>query len=332
MKSPLLFKGDTRYAYASGVVRGLENYILSRADYQKVFDADVNQIGTVLTEIGYGGGEQNPEHALDTATEQLFRNIQKLSKDKEFTDTLRLKFDFANTRTFMKSHLLDVEMPGLLQWGTIPPDVLPRKIESFIDGEKSELPQCLKNAISAAKDMFLQFHSAVAIDSAIDREYLKYLGSVLPDNEFFRRWFAIYSDWMNIKSFVRIMRSKLSHKLFWENFIDGGDIPAEKFKNAIELDAESIPLAFSNTEYGIRLSEIIRLAFSGKLAPLDIFFRVKLVELNRYTRFCSYGPELLWAYANIRLEEIGSLRTILRAKGAKLSFDAIKEVISVVLE
>ncbi|MCD6595079.1 V-type ATPase subunit [bacterium] len=332
MKTPLLFKGDTKYAYASGVIRGFENYLLNRADYQKVFDADVNQIGTVLTEIGYGGSEQNPEHALDTATEQLFTDIQTLSKDKKFTDTLPLKFDFANTRTYLKSHFLDAEIPELLRWGTIPPDILTRQIEFLLNGEKSELPQCLKDAISAAEQSFLQFHSSVAIDSTVDREYIKYFGSILPDSEFFRRWFAIYTDWVNIKSFVRIIRSKLPHKLFGEIYIDCGDIPAEKFTNSVELDIESIPSTFSNTEYGSRLPDVMRLAFSGKLAPLDIFFRLKLIESNRYTKFCSYGPELLWAYAQIKLEEIGSLRTILRAKSAKLSFDAIKEVISVVLE
>ena len=332
MKQPLIFKGDTEYAYASGVIRGLENYLLTRADYQKVFDAESNQIGAVLTELGYGGGEHNPEHALDIAIERTFATMDSLTKDNQFTDLWRMQYDIRNVQSFLKAHFFGEEIPPLLQFGTISAENLIHNIELALNNEKNDLPELFIECIAEAKRLYNSFHSPVAIDIALDRKFIGYIHEVLFESEYFDRWFAIYADWVNVKSFVRITRSKLPIKLFGEGFISNGDIPEEKFAQAMELDIENIPGIFLLTEYGRKLVEVIKKAFAKELEPLDIFFRTQLIMHYRYTKFCLFGPELLWAFAGTKLEEIGSLRTILRAKSAELPFDSIKEVISVVME
>jgi len=332
MKQPLIFKCDAEYAYASGVIRGLENYLLTRGDYQKVFDSDANQLGAVLTELGYGGGERNPEHALDTAIENTFAILDSLSKNRQFTDIWRMQYDIRNLQAILKAHFFGEEFPPMTQFGTIPADKLIRETEAELNNEKNELPELFVECVAEAKRIHNTYHSPVAIDIALDRKFIERSRQKLVGSEYFVRWFALYADWVDVKSFVRIVGSKLPHKLFSEGFIRGGDIPEEKFTQALEHDVESIPGIFLLTEYGRQLFEVIKKTFAGELEPLDIFFRTKLIMHYRYTKYCLFGSELLWAFAGTKLEEIGSLRTILRAKSAELPFDSIKEVISVVME
>ncbi len=334
MKAPLIFKGDTRFVYASGVVRGLENYLLTRADYQKVMDAAPEQLGTVLGEIGYGGGEHNPEHALDLATEQLLSIVDKLSGNSRIGRTLRLSYDFRNAAAYLKYLWFsgEGEFKSFLPWGTLEPDALRSKIEDILNEQSADIEPTLAGAVEQARHLKDAYKTPLAVDIAFDRAYYRYAARNLPEGEYFSRWMAVMSDWANLKSFVRVINFGLNRKLFWETFAEGGDIPAGKFREAADLDAESIPAVFVHTEYGSRLSDVIKTALGGEMSGLDLFFRAKLMELYRYTRYCIFGPELLWAYAMTKQEEINTLRVILRAKGAKLPFEMIREVISVVLE
>ncbi len=332
MKQPLLYKSNSEYTHASGVVRGLEKYLLTRADYQKVFDAEPNQIGAVLSELGYGGSEHNPEHALDTAIEQLFIAIDKLSKDRDFTNVWRIRYDLQNVQSYLKAHFLGEEIDTFAPWGSIQTDVLTRKIEAELNNEKSELPEPIANAVKSAKKLFNSYHSAVAVDVAVDIEFAKYIKSILPESEYFERWFAVYADWANVKSFVRTVRSNLPIGLLWDGFVPGGDIPKDRFLEALENDKENIHTTFTYTEYGMPLANVVKNAFSGQLVQMDIFFQKSLRSLHDSTKFCLFGPELVWAYMGMKHEEIKSLRIILRARGAKLPFEMIKEVTSVVMD
>lgn len=332
MKQPLIFKGDDDYVYASGVVRGLEPYILKKADYQKLMDTENRQIRVVLSEFGYGGGERNPEHALDSATERLFKQINKLAPEDEFIHALQLRYDFQNAAIILKARLFEKEPPQLIQWGTIPHDEIIRQIDFLLSGEKSDLPEILANGILKAKNSFSLYNSAMIMDMALDSFFAAYLRGIFPVNEYFSRWMAIYADWLNTKAVVRTLRAEIPVKPILDMLIPGGDIGDEKFIAAAEAEMEHIRTIFSSTEYGRELSDAIAAAMKTNSAALDLFFRTRLIAIYRYTQYCSYGEELIWAYALVQLEEIGALRTILRAKAANIPMDAVKEVISIVME
>ena len=335
MKAPLIFKGDARFVYASGVVRGLENFLLTRADYQKVMDAEVHQLGTVLGEIGYGGGEHDPEHALDLATEQLLALMDKLGRGSEIPQILRRGFDFRNAAAYLKWRWFgtkDEKFDAYLGWGEFEPAALVEEIEKALAGEKHALPPYLARGVEQSRELVDKYSSPIAVDVALDGAYFDYLRAALPKGEYFARYLALLADWQNLRGFVRGVNLKLNQRLVREGFLPGGDIPQDRLDEAFELEREAIPGAFAHTEYGSGLNDVLKEALSGNLGALDVFFRAKLIDLYRYTRYCLFGPELLWAYAQTKLEEINTLRTILRAKAARLPMDLIKEVISVVLE
>ena len=332
MKPPLIFKGDARYTYASGVIRGLELYLLTKSDYQKIIDADINQLTTVLSELGYGGGEHHPEHALDIATDNLFALIDKLSQDRIFTDAIKLRYDFQKAGVILKSRFFEKPLPELPLWGMLPDDELISGVESILNGEKSNLPDVLVDGILSARKTFSTYNSSNAIEIALDSEYCKHLQSVIPEGEFFQRWMRIYADWLNVKAFVRISLADMQMKVFREFFVECGDIPGKKFAEAEELGAEHFSSVFSNTEYGKELSDALKKAVDKNLSAIDTLFRIKLISLYKYTKYCPYGLELLWSYSLLKMEEIGVLRTILRTKLADIPIDFAREVISIVVE
>ncbi len=328
-----LFKTDERYTYSTGVLRGLEPYLLKRADYQKVLDAELDELASLLSSLGYGGGEINIEHALDLAIERLFSLTDSLSRDRTVTDTLRLRYDFLNAGAILKAKLFGGNLESeFISFGKIPKDALLKGIDAIWDREKPDLPEILMQSISAARKSASIFNTILEIDAAMDRSFLMYLKEIFQKSEFFERLWKVNADFLNIKILVRVIKTEFLRKMFWEFFIPGGTIPRESFKSALEADRGNVHIEFRNSEYGIKLSDSIKQAIGGKSNIIDNFFKSKLLELYRYTRYCPYGIEVLWAYANMVLEEIGILRTIVRSKRAGVSKDKIMEVISFAME
>ena len=297
-----------------------------------MLEVDYDQIPSILSELDYSGGEKEPEHALDNSITRLLILIDRLSKHKEFTDTLKLRFDFQKAATILKATFFNQPIPSLTEWGTIPNTELMQGIGSILENGKCNLHKAIADGIILAKEFWGIYDSALAIDIALDKTFAEYLHSVLPKTEYFNRWIAVYTDWLNMKSFVRICKTKIPHKMFWELFAQGGDIPRRLFTDALQSEDENAIAKFTFTEYGKKLIDVLKLSMEQKPATVDIFFRAQLISLYRFTKYCPYGLEILWAFAMTKLEEIGALRTIVRAKSAKIPMEAVKEVISVVME
>ncbi len=333
MKSPLLFTGKTDYAYASGVIRGLENYLLGRSEYQKLIDSDPDSIDNVLAEFGYSSSEKDPEIALNLATEKLFETIDKLSKGDKIADIWKVRADFSKISAIVKSILLDTEPPELVTWGFFNSEKLSREIYYHFDPEKKcSLPVHYIKTIERAQSNFKSHKTTLSVDIAVDSSFSDYVSTIVPASEYFKRFWSFYVDWWNVKAFVRIRKAKLSSSLFYDTFNVSGDIPLSIFTDAMESDNERLSTHFMHTEYGKSLQDVIKQAFEGMLIPLDNYFRGKLLAHYKYTRYCLYGLELLLAYESIKLEEIAILRTIVRAKKARLPVNKLKEVINFALE
>ncbi len=332
MKPPLIFKTDADYTYASGVIRGLENYILKRNDFQKLWDADASQTSSVLAELGYGGGEHDAEHALDVGIEILLKTIDKLVKNPELADVLRYKYDFSNISAYLKAHFAGEVPRTFVQWGKFAPEKLFKLIEAQLLGEKTELPPLFVDGINRAKRYYNTYRTSAAVDAALDATLLLHNRRVLPIGDFFERYFAVLADWANVLSFIRTVRANFSVPMFWESYVHGGDIEMRVFTQAFTADAENAHNAFAFTEYGKTLQEAIRNALAGEGELLDTIFRRARKKLFDATRYCSFGPELIVGYAGAKLDEIAILRVILRAKAAKMQYESIREVISYVVE
>lgn len=333
MRSIFLFKTDERYTYSTGVLRGLEPYLLKKADYQKVLDSELDELAGLLSDLGYGGSEMKIEHAFDVATEKLFALTDNLSRDKTITDTLHLRYDFLNSAAILKARLFDGgTVAEFIPFGKIPKDKLMKGIDAICEGEKPDLPDILTESISSAKRFASAINMALAIDAAMDKSFLMYNRQVFPKSEFFERLWQINADFLNMKIFIRLAKMESLKKMFWQFFIPDGTIPKELFKSALETELCNIHNEFRNTEYGIKLSDAVKQAIGGKSNIIDNFFKSRLLALYKYTRYCPYGIEVLWAYANMVLEEIGALRTIVRSRKAGVPKDKIMEVISFAME
>jgi len=332
MKPTLIFKGDARYTYASGVVRGLELYLLGRADYQKLLDTPKEQLSTVLSEFGYQVREMRFEEALNKATKSLFDLVDKLSYHKELTSIWRTRTDMSNLSAVLKARFFETVLPALPDYGSIPVDDMVRQVNEYFESGRCELPQVMIDAIETASAKLKELNKPVAIDFAVDKVFVNYFRSILPSEEYFTRFWAIYADWLNTRAFLRIVFAGIPLKDFWELFVPDGDLGADLFRSAAEAEKESMPAHFSNTEYGKVLSDVIKEALGGNMMMLDTFFRAKLLSLYKYTKYCAYGLELLWAYLCTKLEEISLIRTIVRAKLAGMEPSKIKEVVTFGME
>ena len=108
-----LFKDDTRYAYAVGVIRVLETRLLNGADLRRMLETDSPQATLeTLSDTEYEASlskvesEWDFETALREEMERIYKLIDKLTQDKELTDIFRIKWDFHNLKVLLKSKYL----------------------------------------------------------------------------------------------------------------------------------------------------------------------------------------------------------------------------------
>lgn len=325
MKSPILFKDDIRYAYASGVIRGLENYLLKRTDFNKLIDSPNSQIASVLSELGYGGGEVEPEHVLDNAIKFLFAEIDRITLHSELTRICQLRFDLLNFSSALKAQLYDVKQSAFIPWGRHSYSEINSAVADAISNTKVQLEPFLATALEKALKLHKEFLNIIVIDLAMDKTFGDFVSKKLPKSEFFSRWYSIMADWMNTKNFVRIVLAEIPQKLFWAVIWETGDLPAETFIKSWE-NPESVHTIFVQTEYGKSLGDVMVKSMKGELYSIDNYFNSLMMELYRYTRFCPYGLEVVWAYLCVKLEEISILRKIVRGKLAGIDSHRIREV------
>lgn len=326
MKSPIFFKGDAKYAYSSGVVRGLESYLLTKADFNKLIDAPTAQMGAILSEFGYGGGEVEPEHVLDNAIKFLFDEINRITLRNEFTQIWQLRFDLLNFASALKSQLYDIGKFTFIPWGKHTYSEVSSAVSDVVSNTKTNLDPFLGSALENALRLHKEFLNTVVIDLAIDKAFGGFVLEKIPKGDFFSRWYSLMADWMNTKNFVRISLAGIPQKLFWAVLWKPGSLYEGVFASLWE-NSESASVVLVRTDYGKQLGENVAKSMKGELYLIDNYFNSLLKELYRYTRFCPYGLEVVWAYLCVKLEEISILRKIVRSKLAGISPQQIREVV-----
>ena len=117
----------TEYAYAVGRIRSLEKHLLDHSTLVRLLEEPLPGVCRILEERGFppigdfcgslpeGRDEVfiSPEFSAlkDRRLRDTFFEIAQLSKDRELTDLLPLRYDFLNLAWLLKARMV----PGLLQ-------------------------------------------------------------------------------------------------------------------------------------------------------------------------------------------------------------------------
>ena len=110
---------DTEYLYATTRIRSLEKTLLSEERLERMVEAKTfEDMVKVLTELGYtempNATPHEVERALARARKETFALLYELSPIHELVDVFRIRYDYHNIKTIMKSEAVGVDPQPLL--------------------------------------------------------------------------------------------------------------------------------------------------------------------------------------------------------------------------
>jgi vacuolar-type H+-ATPase subunit C/Vma6 len=110
--------------------------------------------------------------------------------------------------------------------------------------------------------------------------------------------------------------------------IDAGFIDFDFLKSLWESEKAAISARFIHTVYGKDLADAMGKAIAeSDFTYIDNYFIGMRLELLRLSIYSTFGIEVLIAYVEKKLIEIGAVQTVLRMKKAGMDPDKIKKAV-----
>jgi V/A-type H+-transporting ATPase subunit C len=315
---PMVGDDDWRYSYATAVVRALEIQMLSKPSLVEMantenFESAVEMLGSSEYVAPQGTKDLAQMEEVLLARRDTVRNLfVELMIDKDISDLMRAREDYANLRLALRRKLTD--RPIGTDYST-DGSISAEQFEQIFEAEDySGLPLHLQEAIEKAVLAYYQNKDIREIDYEIDIAQAEYRiqRAIELKNVFLLELNRMRIDLSNIRTMLRIKFTESGNR---NVFLTSGYIETERLKYGIDAGYEAIPALFFATPY-------YELVESGVhyLASNRSFVRI---ESNCDEHFNGYlkstvqitaGPQPVIAYFLLKEHEIRTVRFILTAK------------------
>ena len=319
---------DTKYAYAVGRVRALEDKLLPANRIARLLEAEGgDELLRILQDTAYSQWlpetPRDYELIIKQARGELYKLIDKLILEQEIIEQIRLKYDYYNAKVITKGTIGEKEIDELLStFGNINP----QEMKSIFQEERyDKLPYLLSNAIPEAIEVYYARKDPRFLDILLDKYYYFYLRR-RDENIFLNTLTKIEIDLVNIKTFFRVRLLKEESKLLKEAFIGGGFLKLTRFLDPFDEPIEGVPRYFEYTPYARVVSEGVEyLQSKNSFLRLEKLCDDYFMEFLKRAKYLTFGVEPLIAYFYAKENEFKMLRMIFVGKLNAVPGDLIKE-------
>lgn len=316
------------YLCLSAMLRAREPKLLNTEKSSRMLDAhSFEETAKLLTDCGYADLTQMSAGEIDAYLNErrsvLFTEIERMCPQKEIVDVFRMKYDYHNAKTIIKSEAMGLSAGRLLSiCGRMDGEKL---LALYNDERCTELPGKMGSAVREAKTVLSRTNNPQLSDLILDKAYFAEIREAAENTGcgFFKGYAAVLTDCANLRSAVRVMRMGKRNALMDSVLIDGGSVAVERLRKAD--DKEKLVSAFSNTV----LENAAVLGGEALSGGSQTAFELECDNaVNRYlnsARRVSYGPEAVVEYLAAVEGEITAVRMILTGKLAGIDPQVIRE-------
>jgi len=328
-----MLKDNTKYAYAVGRIRVLEDRMIDEGKLLRMTDApDFEAAFSILNETPYAefsGMLKTPfdfEELLHLELNRLKSVLDKLAPRNSILECLWFKYDVNNIKTLVKARYLgrsDVECP-LFRVGTIDAEVL----RIYIFEQSGELPQEMERMINEIQVRYEKTPDPEMIDIVLDKWYFSKLKKAAKLNKvpFFTNLVNSEIDLANIKIFLRLKTEKREQALFESSFAGKGTLDLKFFLELFSKNLEDFVAKFRFSPYHRIVSEGVDFYLKNKSFILaEKLMKNYLIDYLKKAKRLSFGIEPVIGYLLAKESEIKTLRLIFRAKLNDIKTELIKE-------
>uniref|UniRef100_A0A7V1EI68 V-type ATP synthase subunit C n=1 Tax=candidate division WOR-3 bacterium TaxID=2052148 RepID=A0A7V1EI68_UNCW3 len=294
---------DTRYAFVNGIIRAKEAKLLRKNHFDRLIEAGIDNFRPILSDTAYTGTGEFLGVLIDIEKQErefftkycLHNEVKEIVFLPEAIHNLKVKLKNGDTRL-----LYDVDISGL---------------ESSTE---------IIEIISA----YLKHKNIFILSTELDKFLCKKIKELSNISQFFSKYFKIYFDLENIRSFFRARQFENSVEIFRQVYIAYSSIPEKIFLENLNKDISTMIRVFSNTIY----SNIVEqggnyLETQGSFLKLERLCDEMKLQFLKLTRYYTFGVEPLFGYYQFKLNELKRLRQIYMGKQYNIPVAQLKESI-----
>lgn len=316
------------YLFISALLHAREPKLLSREQAERILSSgSLEAAAHIAAECGYDEaalGEGGIENMISRRRHDVFCELEAMSPQKSLVSVFRLKYDYYNAKILIKAEALGIDpLPLMSRDGIYPPESLK---DAYIKEEFSELPEDMKAPVREAKSAFAKVGDPQIPDIILDRAYLSavYKAAGTSGSSFLRDYAELYTDGINLKSAVRIIRMGKGAELAEAVLSEHGRVPAGDIIECIKSCSPLAPLySGSYLEAAALLGD--EASQGGGLTAFEQAVQTSLSAFSSEASKTVYGDAVVVGYMHRFERELYAVRIILTGISAGLSPDDIRE-------
>lgn len=319
----------TDFASIVPKVKVWETRLLNKGFYEKLMDLNsLDEAIKSLQETTYGNyiSNSNFEESLELSYKDVCEELYKTMKHTDVVKFIRLKNDYNNIKTLVKSKILNKDFSYILnENGTVDLEVL--KV-SFKNNNFRDLHSIMIECIEESFKSYEKNNDVQKVDIVIDNYMYKHMKAVAScmDSKFMSDYTEMLIDLTNLKTSLRVKKLNKDKVFLKEVLLDGGKLSIDVFLDMINSGIEDIPNKFIRTSYSKLVSDsIAEYLNTNSLSALEKNIDNYVMKFVRDAKFVSLGVEPVFAYLYARETEIKNLRIVLAGKLNNVDSSIIKE-------
>ncbi|MDR0819200.1 MAG: V-type ATPase subunit [Oscillospiraceae bacterium] len=314
---------DTDYLFLSSYIHAKESKLIGKAGLERMLEArDVEDALTALAEAWQLNFEAEDisafEQILAKRRYDVLAEMSKFAPNPAIVDAFRVKYDYHNAKTLVKSQCAGVPADHLLiASGRVAPEKL---IAAFLENNFRDLPEKMSSAIKEAVDILAKTSDPQLSDFALDKAYFYEFQTYADESgsEFLKGYVKLSVDAANLRSSVRAVRARQEQAL-----LDGGAVTPDRIKKAISKP-ETLPDLFNGTELHTAVGAAKAAITGGAVTEFELLTDNALLKYLAQAKSSGFSEKPLIGYICAVENEIAAVRTVMVGRFAGIDPATIK--------
>ena len=321
---------DTEYLFLSAMLAARSSRMLGRDGIERILNAPgYAECAKMLIENGYADMSEmtagEVEETLAQRRADIFAELLSLSPASAPVDIFRMKYDYHNIKTAVKSAAQGISAKHLYsRSGRVSPENIERACTS---DEASDIPVVLAAAMEEAKTMLARTGSPQSADVLLDKACFAEMADMAnaTGSEFLAGYVRFMIDALNLKAAVRVLRIGADKGFLLNVLISGGNVDIQRFAEMSSDDFGGIFTATPLTKAAAIAQETLK---GAPLAELELACENAEMEYLSTAKLKGFGEMPVVLYIADVLREMTAVRMVLTGLLAGLDKDSIRKKLS----
>jgi len=338
---------DTRYAYTTGRIRGLETHLLKDSDFARLKEAEslketlqiLSKIFPYSESIKVVEKGEEFEKGLEEEIKRTYQELRSFCPEPDLMDLFWLEYDFHNLKVLFKIRLqpnlsgrrISELEKNLFSAGTQNIEALKKAV---LNEDLSALSPDFKILLHEDFSLIRNNFYPQAIDAFLDKQLFKCMSSKLAkySDPFLKGLIQRQIDFFNITAFLRVefWGRKDQREVLGGILTNGGTIDKKQLLELTGQPASSLREMLRATDYREAIEGALKEWENDySLFSLDLFFDRYILGYTKIGFYTTFGRESLINYIFLKKQEIKTLRGILRGKFANLAREKMEKYLMI---